>query len=102
MTAWTLTAKEAPHHPGVKRLRKSVPCQGWMSHKNYPGPRMAGQGGCKKPAWWHFTPIAKSMDFTVSTGDFCFTHLIYTGVCGSMDEEERTRDWLTKYREEKS
>lgn len=81
-------------------MKVAVSCEGWMSHKNYKGPRDPNRGACKRPARWHFTPLdATDSMFSAKGGDLCFSHLIYTGVCGSMDEEQRTREWLEKYRE---
>lgn len=101
--AWSITAREAINHPGVQRLKGAVACQGWMSSKNYLGPRVAGAGGCKNPARWHFTPMAQTFPLYGPEGvDLCFKHLVYTGVCGNMAEEQRTREWLTKLREDGS
>jgi len=46
---------------------------------------------CKNTAWWHFTASRKSW---AQTGDYCWSHLIYRGLYGDMDEEARTEKHL--------
>ena len=96
--AWSVTAAEAVHHPDVERLPTGQPCEGWMSSKNYKGPRDPTKGACKVSARWRYTAPNPGDFLAATSGVYCWKHLIYTGICGGNDEAYRTAEWLTTLR----
>lgn len=91
---WTITAAEAPHHPGVTRLMRGRPCEGFTA-RSFKAMHEGRAHTCRNVAYWRFNPLKRSM---VDGGVFCFKHLVYQGVAGCMDEAGRTRRWLLKVR----
>lgn len=88
-------------HPGVqRRLQKPVTCTGFMTTGFSFKKRREGRlRTCKKPAYWTFQPLKRfyhAYGVPVPTEHYCWTHLIYRGVFGSMEEEARTFRWLRR------
>lgn len=93
-------------HPGVKRLKMSVPCDGvkWSQvplralYNWGPGRQNAPTGldpyRCKKLAWWRFTALKRRRR---ESENFCWTHLMHAGLYADMDEEARTKRWLKRH-----
>lgn len=97
----TERAKIAECMPWVRKLPRRVPCEGikWnavsmkMLHQIRQGD-IPEKVKCKKLAHWHFTSLKKS---TATSGNYCWTHLIYRGLYGSMEESDRTEKWLKEH-----
>lgn len=96
----TERAKIAERMPWVRKLAKPVPCEGikWnivsmkMLHQIRQGD-IPEKVKCKKLAHWHFTSLKNS---TASSGNYCWSHLIYRGIFGSQEESNRTRKWFIR------
>lgn len=88
-------------HPGVvRKLRKSVPCTGFVTHDfSFKKQREGRLSTCKKPAYWTWRGL-KGWRYhgpgEVPIEHFCWTHLMYQGVWGGMEEEARTWRWLRR------
>ena len=83
-------------HPGVTRLKTAHQCEGWKSGTSMKALREGRAPKCKNPAYWRFVPLKrKSMGF-IEPRHLCWSHLIYNGVYGDMDEDARTRRWLVR------
>jgi hypothetical protein len=87
--------------PWVKRLKQPVPCEGIKWNKVSMKRWRAIQTGnipeevkCKNLAHWSFKALKKS---TASSGNYCWSHLLYRGVHGNMEEAHRTNAWLAMY-----
>lgn len=91
---WTITAAEAPQHPGVTRLHRGRPCEGFTA-RSFRAVREGRAHTCRNVAYWRFKPLARSC---ATTGVYCFKHLVHQGVAADMDEAARTRGWLLKVR----
>lgn len=88
-------------HPGVQRkLQKPVACTGFMATGfSFKRRREGRLPTCKKPAYWTFTPLKRfyhASGTPVPTEHYCWVHLMYRGVFGSMEEEARTFRWLRR------
>jgi hypothetical protein len=97
--AWTITAKEAPHHPGVQRLKEPVACQGLVTSKySFKRHREGQLRGCARSARWHFKPLPQGIWGWGKEMDVCWSHLLYQGILANPDEERRTENFLKKHR----
>jgi hypothetical protein len=88
-------------HPGVqRRLQKPVACTGFMTTGfSFKRRREGRLRICKKPAYWTFQPLAWREGRNSArrpAEHYCWTHLIYRGVFGNMEEEARTFRWLRR------
>lgn len=86
-----------PSHPGIVwKLQKPVTCEGFMATGFSFKKRREGRlPACKNPAYWTFRPL-KTWHEKPPIQHFCWSHLIYRGVYGSMEEEARTFRWLRR------
>lgn len=91
---WTITAAEAPGHPGVTRLLRGHPCEGFTA-RSFKAIQEGRAYTCRNVAHWRFKALRKSDS---SDGIYCFSHLVHQGVAGDMDEAARTRRWLERVR----
>lgn len=80
--------------PWTLEERKAIVARiSWVTRMATPR-RCDGKGGsCKRKGYWKFRALKKSW---AKDGVYCWTHLIYYGIYGDMDEEERTLKWLRK------
>jgi hypothetical protein len=95
-------------HPGVRRLKAPVACEGWKSGTPMKAIYTWGPGranppvgreayACKNPAWWRFTALRrKRSPGWEGVRNLCWSHLIHQGVYGDMDEMARTERWLKR------
>jgi hypothetical protein len=79
--------------PWVRRLKKKVPCDGWME----------GRKKCKNPAEWSYRRLRAAWGggYLVRRDEsawvhFCWSHLGSRGLYGSMEEEARWKAWMDK------
>lgn len=88
-------------HPGViRKLKKPVPCNGFVTHDFSFKKRREGRlSGCKQPAYWTWRGL-KGWRYSgpgkTPIKHLCWSHLMYQGVWGSMEEEARTFRWLRR------
>lgn len=98
---------EMETHPGVTHLKTRHQCQGWKSGTPARAIYSWGPGGqnppiglddyrCKNPAYWRFVPLKRKWNGETQPRHYCWSHLIYNGVYGDMDEDARTRRWLKR------
>lgn len=88
-------------HPGVvRKLKKPVPCTGFMANGFSFKKRREGRlPKCKKNAYWTFQPLKRwpsEIGRPQPIEHFCWSHLMYRGVWGNMEEEARTWRWLRR------
>lgn len=82
--------------PWVTRLRRPVPCEGFMAHTPLRAvfgtdEQRAARPRCKNLARWRFRALRRSC---AEDGAFCWSHLMSRGLYGDMDEIVRTERWL--------
>lgn len=72
------------HLPWVRLLSTARSCDGRTGR--------GGRNACKNPAYWKFTSLKRRSAWAMNlpNGVYCWSHLLYWGLYGSMDEEART------------
>jgi hypothetical protein len=102
---WNLIAQ----HPGVTRLKHPTGCEGYVaSGFSFKRQREGRLPRCHKSAWWSFQPLrdpfrrvgggrtAAGRTPRPGKQHYCWQHLIYRGIYGSMEEEARTNRFLRR------
>jgi len=91
--------------PWVRRLRHPRQCTAIKSGTplkaiyTMHGKPPVGLDGyrCKNPAYWTFRALKRGSKFAARNGTFCWSHLMYQGISGNPEEQERTVRWLIRH-----
>lgn len=88
-------------HPGVvRRLVRPKACEGSItSNFSFKKHREGRMPSCRNHAYWVWRPLKTWRWNKYSkppTMRLCWSHLMYRGVWGGMEEEARTERWLQK------
>jgi len=97
-TLFSLRKKCFSEMPWVGELYYPVPCEAIKYDRG------KNNTVCKNNAKWHFIPSTEITETgetsTAKEGNYCWNHLIYSGLFNNMIEESRTahfiQEWLHK------
>lgn len=99
--------------PWITRLKVAVPCDA-LRYGKMPLKAVYSMHGkpptgtdkykCKAPAYWRFRALTRVSSYMhpATSGNYCYTHLLFSGIHHNEKEQQRFERWFAKWEEQRA